>query len=207
MNQELLNLPWQTLLTLASGYAGYFIANTGVREHHKTIDVAFSSLVFGFFAAFIYELTMRGEIGILAASGLAFAAAVLAGGLWRRWGRGWLRSALRLSKVSDADDLPSAWHSLFDVKGIRATQLSVQLKDGTWLQCDELERFENAPGGACVFGGTGDLLLYVTDIREPGKESQPNTYVDDPNWGFEVTYLPASVISRVDFRRRKVTTS
>ncbi|STF36571.1 Uncharacterised protein [Escherichia coli] len=43
---SLLNLPWATLVTLTSGYIGYFIANVGLKDHHKPIEVTFSSLIF-----------------------------------------------------------------------------------------------------------------------------------------------------------------
>ena len=42
MNAELLNLPWQIQVSLASGYAGYMLAYTGMRENHRTIDSASS---------------------------------------------------------------------------------------------------------------------------------------------------------------------
>jgi hypothetical protein len=32
MDATLLNLPWQVQLSLASGYAAYLVANTGIRE-------------------------------------------------------------------------------------------------------------------------------------------------------------------------------
>ena len=55
MKPELLNLPWVTLLTLACGYAGYYIANAGpsdrsrlhlrlefVKRRHRLVqDIAF----------------------------------------------------------------------------------------------------------------------------------------------------------------------
>ena len=44
---SLLNLPWATLVTLTSGYIGYFIANVGLKDHHKPIEVTFSSLIYG----------------------------------------------------------------------------------------------------------------------------------------------------------------
>lgn len=46
---SLLNLPWPTLVTLACGYIGYFIANVGVKEHHQPVEVTFSTLIFGLF--------------------------------------------------------------------------------------------------------------------------------------------------------------
>ncbi|MCZ5725913.1 hypothetical protein O5282_26815 [Escherichia coli] len=38
---SLLNLPWATLVTLTSGYIGHFIANVGLKNHHKPIEVTF----------------------------------------------------------------------------------------------------------------------------------------------------------------------
>lgn len=200
---ELINLPWETLLTLACGYAAYYVANTGLREHHRTIDIAFSTLVFGFAAAFVYRLLSNINASILVSSGVAFGSAVLIGAAWRRWGRNWLRWLLRSTKVALSDDLPSAWSAISNVKpNVAATQLAIQLTDGTWLQCDELHRFKDAPNGPCVLGAQGDVLLYVTDTRRPGEESEPNAYVEDEAWGREITYIPASAIARVDLRRQ-----
>lgn len=55
METTLLNLPWQIQFSLASGYAAYLVANTGNREHHQPVDVAFSTLLFGLFATLIYN--------------------------------------------------------------------------------------------------------------------------------------------------------
>src|SRR5438105_3732474 len=110
MKPELLNLPWATLLTLACGYTGYYIANVGIREHHKAIDVTFSTLVFGFFSAFLYAALRRySSIDILSASATTFVFAIALGGVWSRYGRASLKSLLRWSRISYSDDLPSAW--------------------------------------------------------------------------------------------------
>ncbi|MCZ5585908.1 hypothetical protein O5621_13945 [Escherichia coli] len=55
---SLLNLPWATLVTLTSGYIGYFIANVGLKDHHKPIEVTFSSLIFGLTAMMAYQAVM-----------------------------------------------------------------------------------------------------------------------------------------------------
>jgi hypothetical protein len=207
MSAELLNLPWSALLTLASGYAAYFVANTGLRDHHKAIDVAFSTLVFGFFGAFAYEFMLRVLAwSLLPSSVVAFFFAVIFGGLWRKFGRKLLSSTLRLTDVSHSDDLQSAWRSLFDITSVHATQLSVQLKNGTWLQCDDLARFASAPNGPCVLGASGDILMYVTDSRQPGEVAIVNDAVEFTGWGQEVTYIPASEIARVDLRRKPKST-
>ena len=203
MNQELFNLPWTTLLTIASGYAGYYVANLGVREHHKTIDVAFSTLVFGFLATFVYRILLTVGANILASAIVAFLFAAMAGGIWSRYGRIFLLKVLRLSDVSHANDLPKAWVALFSQTGVNATQLSVKLKDGTWLKCEDLSHFQNMPNGPCVLGGSGDVLMYVTHQQNPNEE-EFSSYeaVADPKWGNEITYIPADQIARLDFRRK-----
>jgi hypothetical protein len=202
MKPDLLNLPWATLLTLACGYTGYYIANVGIREHHKAIDVTFSTLVFGFFSAFLYTALRRyGSVDILTASAASFLFALILGGLWSRFGRKALTSGLRKSRTSYSDDLPSAWIALFNANST-ATQLSVKLKDGSWLKCENLNQFKDLPNGPCVLGGKGDILMYVTHFQ--GKDADefetcPNTVADV--WGAEITYIPASEIVRLDYRR------
>ncbi len=114
---KLVNLPWATLVTLASGYAAYYIANVGVRDHHKPIDVAFSTLVFGFFSAFAYAVCRRRYgADLLAASVFAFGAALVIGASWSLFGRATFERLLRRSQVSLSDDLPSAWMASKDLR-------------------------------------------------------------------------------------------
>ncbi|WGR93509.1 hypothetical protein MTX26_27745 [Bradyrhizobium sp. ISRA443] len=201
---KLVNLPWATLVTLASGYAAYYIANVGVRDHHKPIDVAFSTLVFGFFSAFAYAVCRRRYgADLLAASVFAFGAALVIGASWSLFGRATFERLLRRSQVSLSDDLPSAWMALFRAKTY-ATQLSVKLKDGSWVKCEDLNAFTECPNGPCVLGAKGDVLMYVTHIKSPSDEDfEPCTGLIDKEWGDEVTYIPADQIMMIDFRRRK----
>ncbi|MBX3580853.1 MAG: hypothetical protein KF810_03015 [Rhizobiaceae bacterium] len=202
---ELLSsLPWKTLLMLASGYAGYFVANVGVREHHKSIDVVFSTLVFGFFAALIYDFVAgETEARWQLASLVAFAGAVVLGALWSRIGRSSMYAVLRLTKVADTDELPSALASLFRIRHNGMTQVHVKLQDGSWLKCDDLSRFKDAPGGPITFGATGDLLIYVSHVKGVADEDfEECPSVIDKDWGCEMTYLPADQIARIDVRQK-----
>lgn len=205
MNPALVNLPWTVLLTLASGYAGYFIAHVGVREHHKTVDVTFGTLVFGFMGAFSYELCVRVlETDIFSASLASFVTAVLVGAVWSRWLRGLMHICLRASGVTHSDDLPTAWVSLFRQTSLKTFQLSVKLQDGTWLKCDDLRKFEHSPNGPCVLGGAGDILMYVTHVKSPtDEEFEEIDGVQDVEWGEEITFIPRGQIARVDLRRRR----
>lgn len=83
------------------------------------------------------------------------------------------------------------------------TQLSVQLKDGSWLMCDDLAKFADSPNGPCVLGAKGDILIYVTDKQSDiGVAFYPTANPVDPDWGHEITYIPADQIIRVDLRRK-----
>lgn len=199
---EAFNLPWTTLLALACGYAGYFISHVGIRDHHKSIDVTFITLVYGFVSLFAYTATrLLCWDNVLFATLVAFVVGIAAGGLWRKHGRALLIRAMRWSGVSYSDSLPSAWLALFHEEAY-AKQLSVKLKDGSWLKSDNLAKFHDLPEGPCVFGGNGDLLLYATHFQPKDESSfKECPQVIHPTWGAEITYIPASEIARVDIRR------
>jgi hypothetical protein len=204
MTTQLHNLPASVLLAIAAGYAGYFVAYVGVRDHHKTVDVTFGTLVFGFFATTAFEASEKWlGWGTIVSSFVGFCTAVLLGAFWSRWFRQWTMSCLRFSKVTHADDLPSAWMALFRQTNLNTLQLSVKLKDGTWLKTDDLSKFQRAPNGPCTFGGAGDLLMYVTHQKSPEDEDfEEVDGVQDPKWGDEITFIPRDQIARIDVRRK-----
>lgn len=203
----LLNQSWSTLLLAASGYAAYYVANVGIRDHHKAADITFSVLVFAFVAAFaFYFCRWILDLSLVLISGITFAFAMLAGATWRVFGRPYLERMLRATRVSHSDDLPSAWMALFGERRV-ATQLSVQLKDGTWLMCADLSKFQISPNGPCVLGSKGDILMYVTDKMTDSQSKRGVGFVPQPDpidamWGHEITYIPADQIARICLRYR-----
>lgn len=207
MIELLLNQSWSTLLLAACGYVAYYIANVGIREHHKLADMTFSILVFAFVAAFPFYFTRwLLDLSLAASSGITFLFAMFAGAMWRVLGRPQFERVLRATRISHSDDLPSAWVALFSERRV-ATQLSVQLKDGTWLMCADLSRFQASPSGPCVLGAKGDILMYVTDKMTSTQSARGVGFVPEPdpidvNWGHEITYVPADQIARVSLRYR-----
>lgn len=199
---DIFNLPWATLVTFACGYIGYFISHVGLRDHHKQIDVAFGTLVFGFVAAFGYTLLRKHEFGLQLSSLFAVLVACSSGAFWRLVGRRLFYKALHVGNVSHADDVPTAWLSLFGVTNVKATQLSVRLKDGTILLCEDLHKFSQKPNGPFAFGASGDILMYVTDIKNTDGKWETEDDVDYDGWGAAITYIPVSEIARVRFRRK-----
>lgn len=202
MQPDILSLPWQVQLTLASGYAAYALAYAGIRAHHQTVEIAFATLVFGTIAtATSYGLVWCG-VNVFVASAIAFLAAIAAGMFWRKTGRGLLRTAMAKSNISHADDDPSAWNALFAQSKYDVSQIAVKLIDGTWLRCDNTSRFASAPFGPALMGGSGDILIYLTNEDAPDGTSKEIKTTQDNSWGDRVTYIPKEQIARITIRHK-----
>ena len=185
------------------------MANIGIRNHHNAIDVAFSTIVFGFFGAIAYLFAMGWAHDVAVAALLAFLATSVLGALWSKIGRGILTWMLRKTNVSHNDDFETAFDALISETRTNATQLMVKVGDGDWLMCNKLSDYADHPNGPFVLGRRGDVLMYVTHIRRGDGEYEEAESLTVGKWGTEVTYIPAEQVTRIDIRRkwRKETTS
>lgn len=197
-NKDLVDLPWQIQVALASGYVAYMLAYTGIRSHHQVTDTAFRTLLFGLCATLMLWLT-RGWHPV-ASAGVAALATIAVGIGWRRFGIDALVSMMRSADISWSDDMPSAWAVLNANARFPVSQISVELDDGTQLQCTDTMPFASAPFGPCRYGSTGDIALYVDSIARPGQKARRQPSVSDEVYGFRLTYIPASRVRRVHFR-------
>jgi hypothetical protein len=199
VGENLLSLPVQIQIALASGYAAYMAANTGIRGHHSATDVTFGALAYGLIATGIMALMPRGS-NIVVSGFLAFGLTVFSGLFWRKIGcRVWM-SALRALGVSWADDSPSAWMALGTNTQHYVTQIAVQLDNGTWLRCDDTSKFGNAPFGPCVLGPRGDVALYLTHEEREGEAARELSSVVNKEYGTRMTYVPAERVRRITIR-------
>lgn len=204
MINDFLSAPMEISVAMGLGYVGYFIAHIGRKDHHKQTDIILSTAVFGLISMMIYREVYRNHhsdvLAVLASLGMVS----LLAAIWNGFGRSYFAKILRSARVTYSDDLPSAWRAIPEAKGVYAEQLSVKLIDGTWLHCDDMSKFEESPNRSCVFGGEGDLLMYVTHVKAPGaNEYVEKVRVKDNKYGDLITYLPKSQIARVEFRRSK----
>ncbi|MFN7003743.1 MAG: hypothetical protein ACK4NW_09980 [Roseinatronobacter sp.] len=201
----LTELPWATVLTLAAGYCGYFIAHQGVREHHKAADVTFGTLAFGFWGLLTFQyFQTSGRFGLdpVLASVSGFAASVILGALWSSIGRRCSDAILRTLGATLHDDCPSAWAAIGRDPNLAMTQMSVKLTNGDIYMTDDLSRFRNVPHGPCTFGGRGDVIMFVTDICYADADEFENVELGDfESLGYEATYIPKEQISRIEFRQ------
>lgn len=204
-DKSLLDLPWPTLVTLAAGYIGYFVANVGVKDQHKAVDITFSALVFGLFSAGIYHASVWVGINAYMAAFPAVMAAFVAGSCWRKYGRKWMYSLLRKYDISWSDNTSSAWQQMFGMTDYGTTEVIVILRNGSGLQSINVARFEGLPNGPYTLGNNGDVILYVTHSSPPDNEEwvEFKDVVHD-SWGALATWIPADQIARVEIRRVKV---
>lgn len=202
MDAKWLLATWQLQVALGSGYAAYMIAYTGIRSHHQAIDTTFRSLAFGLVAtAIMLAMPVGSRVASIA---VASGGTVLAGLFWRRFGmRGW-EGLLRFLDITWADDTPSAWAKLSMDETHHITQITVMTKDGAVYSCNDAERCGGFPLGPCILGTNGDVLMYTTHIRKPGEEQKERQHLEDEHYGVLATYLPATVIERIEIRRKPV---
>ena len=197
MDYTLLHLSWPVQVALGSGYAGYLLAYLGIRSDHKSIDAIFVSLAFSLIAtAALYLLSHQNPI---AAGAIAFLATIVSTLVWRAVIRHPFLSLMRHWNVSWADDAPSAWASFHENNKIPATQIGVELDDGTVLRCDHASDFNDAPYGPFVLGVNGDVALYATGEERVGREPKQFTTTRHKD-GDLITYIPASRIRLVMIR-------
>ncbi len=195
---DFLKLPWEIQVALASGYAAYALAYTGLRDRQRTIDTAFLSLVFSVPATIVFSLLASKPpyFTIPLAFVIAFAVALM----WRKFIRPFVFPILRRFNVTWADDDPSALATLIGNSKFGVSQIAVQLDDGTWLRCDDVRKFEHAPYWPYILGPSGDVAFYLTHEDSAGGELKVLTTTRDPYYGDVISYVPASRIKQINIR-------
>jgi hypothetical protein len=197
---HLLNLSWEIQAALASGYAAYAIAYTGLRDRQRPIDIAFISLAFSLVATAV--LWLLGSFGPIISCIAAFLTTVGAGLVWRKFCRPLIFPILRELNITWANDDPSALATISDNKNYHITQIAVLLDDGTWLRCDDVQKFRGAPFWPCVIGPSGDVELYLTHEEPANGEAKSLGTVRDSYYGDRLTYIPASRIKQITMRHK-----
>jgi hypothetical protein len=221
MNSDIWALPFEIQLVLASGYAAYFLSYVGIREHHKSVEIIFivfaygiiTKLCFGILQTILptlfndYSLVglfINKNTAIVWSTIFAFATTLFVGYIWRRLGREYVRSQLRKSDYTWSNDDPTSWRTITSSTEFWFSQASVQLIDGTWLECKNAKEFVGEPHGPMTLGQNGDIALYVTDITAPNRRKSTTVlHIKDSNWGSRITYIPSNQIKRLTFRLQK----
>lgn len=193
-------MPFAIQVTLGSGYAGYLIAFSGLRQHHTPTDVIFRTLSFGLVASGAMTLLSE-DFGQVWSATVAFLATLATGAIWRAFIGRLAKKLIRKLLISWSDDLPSAWLSITAERtDLRPSQIVVEMNDGRLLMCDDTRRFASAPFEMGVFGLDGSIALYVTSERRPNGEWIQCDGVLHDHEGANITYISPSNIKRIELR-------
>ena len=197
----LLNLPWETLITLTCGYIGYFVANVGINDGHKVTEITFSTLIFGMFSAMVYHASIWAGVNSWTATFPAVAYAFASGAYWRKYARKWMYAFLRKLDISWSDSASSARLSMFEHTDYRVTEVFVHLKDGSVLHSCLPGDYEDFPAGPFTLGNNGDITLYVTQRKRKVDDKWVKCDgVTKEEWGTLATWIPQEQIARIDIR-------
>ncbi len=199
---SLLALPFSTLAALGCGYVGYRLAFTGRNGAHGAVDVVFLSLCFAAIAKAVMYPFPGGWL--ILGSLLSVVVVAAAACIWRVAAADLVFGRLRAWGVSDHDGARSAWASMLARRLRSPMRLVVKLTHGGSLMCNDLRPVSQAPRGPCLFGEDGSVALYVTDMMSANDNSWTECRPCDherPGWGYEMSFIPASQIARVDITR------
>lgn len=197
---SVLNLPLETLVVLAVGYMGYWIASVGNLAQHRSVQIVFSSLIFAAVTKLLILWITAAGLTTLPSILLASVLVVALATVWRAMGYALFLKLFRRLNISWSDGKRTVWDTVRLGTKYRVSQLVVRKVDGSQFMCDDMQQFSNSPHGPVLYGEDGSIGLYVTDFRrKPGDEW---TEVDpkEKNWGDFFTVIPANQISDVKLR-------
>ena len=211
---DIFELSWKINATLVAAYLGYVVAYTGRRKHHKGIDTTFIILAFALISLSIVDtinskIPVGNEFRIGIISACAVLGTVFSAILWRAKIYGLVEWSLKKLKADQDDGFPTAWETIINEPGLSYSEIYVTVKDGRQLASLDMVNYNSLPSGSCVLGSDGAIGMYVTAIFEPDNSQEDGTEnwrtIDSPSDddGHRITYIPASEIVEVDFRRMK----
>ena len=100
-------------------------------------------------------------------------------------------------------DTTNVWTSIIQNTNAYSRQISVLLKNGTELECNDVSLFKDAAFPGYYTDNVGNIAIYVTKMTPLNGKPEEREYVTVENWGDLITYIPKSEISTVDIRLEK----
>lgn len=201
---SLSQIPENIQIILASGYIGHCLAKSGYRGKERKDQLFYGIMVFGLigYTVFLQAQTILWSFGLSAACSVVIS--ILSGVFWRKFGKKCLDRFLHWAAISNEDGIPTTWARLTEDTDIALTQVSVSLKNGSRLNCDDVSEFADMPVPAFYSDDDGNLALYVTSRTEKDGTITEMEHITDPDYGSRITFVPKEEIARVAFRYLKL---
>lgn len=198
--QTISALPEHLQIVLVTGYIGHAIARAGFRDKERPDELFYGILVFGLFGYIIYNLAKPHYTYFLIPSVLGAITTTAIALIWRKHLKHRWDSLLHSTSVSNEDSIKGVWVGLTQNTKVAPTQITVLLKNGISLECNNVQSFGNAPFPRYYSDNDGNLAIYVTKrILADGTE-KVLAHTRDETWGDKITFIPKEEISNVGIR-------
>jgi hypothetical protein len=198
--KTLSSLPEHLQVILATGYIGYSIAQSGFRDKERKDELFYGILVYGLFGYIIYDLAKPHYQYFIIPSILGATFTAIVALLWRKYLRDFWNNLLHSSSFSNEDNIKGVWPGLTQNTKVAPTQITVLLKNGTSLECNDVQSFSNAPFPRYYADNDGNIAIYVSRKIFSDGTHKDMTHVRDDNWGDRITYIPKYEIASIGIR-------
>lgn len=200
---SLSQVPEHIQIILASGYLGYCLARSGYRYKERQDQLFYGVIVFGLIGYAVF-LKAQSSLGIFwLSAGISVVASILSGIFWRKFGKKHTDKFLHWAAITNEDGIPSVWLRLTQDTTIAPTQISVSLKNGSRLNCNDVPAFAEMPVPSFYTDDDGNIAMYVTSrTNADGAVTEMNQIIDS-DFGSRVTFIPKEEIARVAIRYLK----
>lgn len=198
--KDIMSLPEQLQVILVSGYLGYSIAYSGFRDNERKDEMFYGILSFGIFGYIFYDFTRKAYLSFWFPGLGALLVSVLVALFWRKYGRRSFNTVMHKAAISNEDGIKTVWTKIVQDTNIAPTQLVVQLKDGSIIECDEVQSFGDAPIPRYYTDNDGNIALYGTSKISASGETIKCQYTRDAKWGDRITYIPKEQIASISIR-------
>lgn len=198
------------LLFLAPGYLGFrlYLIDQPWSELNP-IDIIygsliFSTLAFGTYGIFLY-LGWRYNQFHLVETLILFS--IIYAFIWRRFGHELFHKLLHRLRVTNEDNFSTSWSKIFNNPRVYLSQITVYLKDGSQVRCDDTSHFridDFVRIGIYPYytDATGNIYLICTHYRSPSAtrwQVVPEIHINPP-WGIKLSFIRSSEITRIEAR-------
>lgn len=190
---KIILLPVYVQLMLGCGYLGYLIARQGFRRNEQVADQILGVIAFGLPALPVWFLVLdlTGSIAFAGVAAVVFCA--LFALLWRVWLMDIWFTFTHRRQISNEDGLGNIWDTLIQDTELCPSQITVFLKNGERLFCDNTRLFENSAIGA--------PMLFDSETHEwLNGEWVAIDEVQAGDWGDRLTYIPKPEVLKVSVR-------
>jgi hypothetical protein len=117
----------------------------------------------------------------------------------------WTMKVLWSLKISNSTEFPDLWSEVTQNSKVTYRQITVFLKNGDVVSCDDIQSFKDAPLSLMRTDADGSIAIYVTREKKAGKKKFSKVgeevilNVDNKPFYYRLNYIPKSEIERIEF--------